>query len=215
MLPLSLRCASIAAVAFALAVGCGGAPPPPAHEAPAASGHCDATQARISREADERVRSSTRTGAGFERHVATNFVDHKVSWLMREDAYQKFVVQPNAQFFGRCDKGHCYQFAAPAATIRKIVADATRDGKHDPAAMASALGLPPSSFEGTVKMVTLDLDAAGVCARLPVEDDPGSWKCKGPDDKACFQFGGFTSGGVPEAMLIDAPVAKAAIETIP
>jgi hypothetical protein len=90
-----------------------------------------------------------------------------------------------------------------------------KNGKHDPALLGAALGLPARSFEGPLRMMTLDLDASAVCARLPVDADPGVWKCKGPEDKDCFHFGGYTSGGIPEAMIIDAPVDSTQTEQVP
>ena len=51
--------------------------------------------------------------------------------------------------------------------------------------------------------------------RLPMESDPGVWKCATAEDKDCFKFGGHTSGNVPEVMVIDAPVAQAVVTEIP
>jgi hypothetical protein len=51
--------------------------------------------------------------------------------------------------------------------------------------------------------------------RLPIEEDPGAWKCRTPEDKDCFQFGGYTSGGTPEIMVLNAPVDRTAIEQVP
>jgi len=90
-----------------------------------------------------------------------------------------------------------------------------KDGKHDPAALGAALGLPAANFEGPLRLITLDLDRTGVCARLPVEQDPGVWACKSAEDKDCFKFGGYTSGGVAETMVIDAPVDLATVELVP
>jgi hypothetical protein len=178
--------------------------PPPITE------RCDATQAQISAEADQRA-----SPFNIEKHLATNFPDRKVSWLMKDSAYQSFVVATNAKNFGRCNDTGCYLFAAPAAVIQKAVQESMKDGKHDPAQLGSALGLPAKNFEGTLRMMTLDLDATGVCVRLPVDSDPGVWKCTTPEDKDCFKFGGYTSGGVPEIMVINAPVAAAQIEEVP
>jgi len=171
---------------------------------------CDATQAAISADADRQA-----SPYGIEQHLAKNFPDRKVSWLMKDSAYQSFVVQTHAVNFGRCNAGTCYLFAAPASTIQSAVHASLKDGKHDSAAIGKALGLPAQNFEGTLRMMTLDLDAAGVCARLPVDSDPGVWKCTSPEDKDCFKFGGYTSGGVPEIMVINAPVAQARVEEIP
>ena len=54
-----------------------------------------------------------------------------------------------------------------------------------------------------------------MCVRLPVDSDPGVWKCTSAEDKDCFKFGGYTSGGVPEMMVINAPVDQAAVTEIP
>lgn len=171
---------------------------------------CDPTQARISQQADQQA-----SPWSIEQHLAKNFPDNKVSWLMKESAYQKFVVETNAQNFGRCNDTGCYLFAAPAQVIHSAVQASMTDGKHDAAALGKALGLPAQNFEGALKMMTLDLDATGVCVRLPVESDPGVWKCTTPEDTDCFKFGGYTSGGVPELMVINAPVAAATVEEVP
>jgi hypothetical protein len=171
---------------------------------------CDATQAQISRDADQQA-----SPWNIEQHLAKNFPERKVSWLMKESAYQSFVVETNAKNFGRCNDSGCYLFAAPASVIRDAVRTSMVDGKHDPAALGKALGLPAKNFEGPLRMMTLDLDAARVCARLPVESDPGVWKCTTPEDKDCFKFGGYTSGGVPELMVINAPVPQAQVEQVP
>ncbi|KFA87084.1 hypothetical protein [Archangium violaceum] len=170
---------------------------------------CDATQAQLSREADQRASPYT-----IEKHIAEKFPGRQVSWLMKDSAYQTFVVQTNAKNFGRCNDTGCYLFAAPASVIQKAVQDSMKDGTHDPAVLGKALGLPAKNFEGTLRMMTLDLDASGVCVRLPVDSDPGVWKCTSAEDTDCFKFGGFTSGGVPEVMVINAPVAQARVEEI-
>ena len=170
---------------------------------------CDATQAQISREADQQA-----SPWSIEQHLAKNFPDGKVSWLMKESAYQSFVVETNAKNFGRCNDTACYLFAAPTSVIQGAVQSALVDGKHDPAALGKALGLPAQNFEGPLRMMTVDLDDAGLCARLPVESDPGVWKCTTPEDTDCFKFGGYTSGGVPEVMVLNAPVPQAQVEQV-
>jgi len=177
--------------------------------APAAAA-CDVKQASISREADQRA-----VPWSLQQHLDKNFPDHKVSWLMPDASYQKFVIKTAAKNFGRCNDTGCYLFAAPAALIHKAVADSMLNGKHDPAALGKALGLPAANFEGPLRMMTLNVITAGVCVRLPVDSDPGVWACKTPEDKDCFKFGGYTSGGVPELMAINAPVAQAQIEDVP
>jgi hypothetical protein len=171
---------------------------------------CDATQAQLSREADQRA-----SPWNIEKHVATNFQGRQVSWLMKDSAYQTFVIQTNAKNFGRCIDTGCYLFAAPATVIHRAVQESMKDGKHDPEMIGKALGLPAKNFEGTLRMMTLDLDASGVCVRLPVESDPGVWKCTSAEDTDCFKFGGYTSGGVPEVMVINAPVEQARVEEVP
>ena len=66
-----------------------------------------------------------------------------------------------------------------------------------------------------LRLMTLDLDEAGACARLPVAADPGALACTRPEEQACFVFGGYTTGGVAEIMLIDAPVARTQIDVVP
>ncbi|NBD09126.1 MULTISPECIES: hypothetical protein [Corallococcus] len=198
-------------------VGCasmkGGSKPSEPSEPAAASlvDNCDDAQKSISKEAD-----TLASPYGIDQHVDKNFPDRKVSWLMTDSAYQKFVVQAAAKNFGRCNDAGCYLFAAPSATIHGAVEKAkTADGKHDPAVLGQALGLPAKNFEGPLRMMTLDLGARKVCTRLPVDADPGVWKCTTPEDKDCFKFGGYTSGGVPEVMVINAPVADAQVAEIP
>lgn len=170
---------------------------------------CDAIQAAIRRDADTRAAPWS-----IARHLAKNFPDGKISWLMPESKYQVYIVKPGARRWGRCNDTACYLFAAPAAAIHAVVAASMHDGHHDPAALGKALGLPAASFEGPLRMMTLDIDDTGTCVRLPVEADPGVWKCETPGDKDCFQFGGYTSGGVPEIMVLNAPVDRTTIEQV-
>jgi hypothetical protein len=200
------------ALLFALvASGCATTKPAEGPTAPAPIiERCDATQAQISQQADQQA-----SPYGIEQHLAKNFPDRKVSWLMKESTYQQFVVATNAANFGRCNDTGCYLFAAPTAVIHNAVQSSMNADTHDPAAIGKALGLPAKNFEGPLRMMTLDMTAAGVCARLPVESDPGVWKCATPEDTDCFKFGGYTSGGVPELMVINAPVAQAQVEQVP
>ncbi|HEY0192241.1 MAG TPA: hypothetical protein VGC42_14065, partial [Kofleriaceae bacterium] len=147
-------------------------------------------------------------------HLAKNFPDGKVSWLMKDTAYQNYVVKAGAKDWGRCNDTGCYGFVAPAAKIHDAVAQST-NGRHDPAAIGKALGLPAANFEGPLRMRTFDLHKDPVCARLPVDADPGVWACKTPQDQDCFKFGGYTSGGVPELMVINAAVDHTQIEEVP
>ena len=78
-----------------------------------------------------------------------------------------------------------------------------------------ALGLPAANFDGPLRMMTMDLDDTATCARLPVDSDPGVWTCKSAEDTDCFKFGGYTSGGVPELIVIDAPVGQTTIDEVP
>lgn len=171
---------------------------------------CDARQAGISKEADQRAHPWS-----IEQHLAKNFPDMKVSWLMKEDLYQKYVVQPGAKNFGRCDDSGCYLFAAPTSVIQDAVQKSITGGTHAPEVLGQALGLPAKNFEGPLRMMTLDLSAPATCVRLPVDSDPGVWKCQSTEDTDCFKFGGYTSGGVPEVMVINAPVAQTVVTEIP
>lgn len=200
-------------------LGCAGAqtparqlstPPAAPEPAPALALQCDARQAEISRGADTRAAPWS-----VAQHLAKNFPDGRVSWLMPDAKYQEYVVKPAAKKWGRCNDTGCYVFVAPAAVIEGAVASSMRDGRHDPAALGKALGLPAASFEGTLRKMTLDLGKTGTCARLPVDDDPGVWKCKTAEDTDCFKFGGYTSGGIPELIVIDAPVDQTTIEEVP
>jgi len=177
---------------------------------PAAASTCDARQAELSAQADLLAKPWS-----IEQHLGKNFSDGKVSWLMKKDPYETYVVNSGARNFGRCDDSGCYLFAAPTAVIENAVVKSRTGATHDPAVLGQALGLPAKNFEGPLRMMTLDLDAAGSCVRLPMESDPGVWKCATAEDKDCFKFGGYTSGNVPEVMVIDAPVAQAVVTEIP
>lgn len=196
-------------------IGCGGAGTPTARdpstgkEPAAAASACDAGQAAISRDADTRAAPWS-----IAQHLAKSFPDGRVSWLMKDASYQDYVVKPAAKKWGRCNDTGCYLFAAPAAVIHAAVTQSMSDGRHDPAALGKTLGLPAANFEGPLRMMTLDAGKAGTCVRLPVDTDPGVWKCKTAEDTDCFKFGGYTSGGVPELMVIDAPVDQTAIEEV-
>ncbi|WXH30065.1 hypothetical protein WA016_04035 [Myxococcus stipitatus] len=171
---------------------------------------CDAKQQEISKEADQRA-----APWNIEQHLAKNFPDGSVSWLMKEGPYQTFVVQSGAKNFGRCDDNGCFLFAAPSAIIQEAVKKSMNGATHDPAVLGQALGLPAKNFEGPLRMMTLNLKASGSCARLPVDSDPGVWKCQSEQDTDCFKFGGYTSGGAPEVMVINAPVSQAVVTEIP
>jgi hypothetical protein len=171
---------------------------------------CDTRQAEISKEADERAQPWS-----IAQHMAKNFPDNKVSWLMKEVPYQDYVVKTGAEKFGRCDDSGCYLFAAPTSVIEEAVQKSKKGDTHDAAVIGQALGLPAKNFEGPLRMMTLDLGATASCVRLPVDSDPGVWKCATAEDKDCFKFGGYTSGNVPEVMVINAPVAQAVVTEIP
>lgn len=171
---------------------------------------CDAKQAEVSQQADERAKPWS-----IAQHLSKNFPDRKVSWLMKAGQYETYVVKTAAKNFGRCDDSGCYLFAAPTSLIAAAVEKAKKGDGHDAAVIGRALGLPAKNFEGPLRMMTLDLSATGSCVRLPVDADPGVWKCKGAEDKDCFKFGGYTSGNVPEVMVINAPVDKAVVTEIP
>ncbi len=173
------------------------------------TGECNEVQAAISKQADERA-----APYGIMQHLEKNFPDMKVSWLMKDKPYQTYVVETKAEKFGRCNETACYLFAAPTAVIQAAVDKAKTDAGHDPAILGQSLGLPAANFEGPLRMMTLDLAATKSCVRLPVDEDPGVWKCKSEEDKDCFKFGGYTSGGVPEIMVLDAPVAQATVTEI-
>jgi hypothetical protein len=170
---------------------------------------CDVHQAQVLHDADARA-----TPWSTEQHLAKNFADGKVSWLMKDAAYQNYVVKPAAKNWGRCNDSGCYVFVAPAAAIHSAVEHAMANGHHDAAAIGKALGLPAANFEGPLRMMTFDLKKDPACARLPVDADPGAYACKSPDDTDCFKFGGYTSGGTPELMVINVPVAQTAIEEV-
>jgi hypothetical protein len=201
-------------------IGCAGAPrptaqppTPPQAAAPglsAAVAACDPHQTTISHDADTRA-----TPWSIAQHLAKNFPNGRVSWLMKDASYQSFIVQTAATKWGRCDDSGCYLFAAPAALIHDAVAQSMKEGHHDPAALGKALGLPAANFEGTLRMMTFDVAKPATCVRLPVDSDPGVWKCKSADDTDCFKFGGYTSGGVAEIMVINAVVDQTAIEEVP
>ncbi|MBL9014755.1 MAG: hypothetical protein JNL83_11295 [Myxococcales bacterium] len=171
---------------------------------------CTGAQRALADEADRRATPWSR-----DQHLSKNFPGGRVAWLMPEAAYQKYIVTPQASKFGRCNDTGCYLFVAPAEIIERVVADSRREGGHDPAALGAALGLPAKNFEGPLRMMVLDVGRVGVCVRLPVDSDPGVWKCTSAEDTSCFKQGGYTAGGIPELMVIDAPVADTTIIDVP
>jgi hypothetical protein len=201
-------------ISLVFLIGCAAAKPapttpsstPPAVAVPAPT--CDARQLGILHDADTRAAPYSSA-----EHVAKNFADGRVAWLMKDASYQSYVVKPGAKKWGRCDDTGCYVFVAPAPVIHAAIEKSMTEGHHDPAALGQALGLPAANFEGPLRMMTLDVRVAA-CARLPVDADPGVWKCQTPEDKDCFHFGGYTSGGIPELMVIDAPVDQTKIEEV-
>lgn len=201
--------------------GCGAAPPRPVTEPPQPPqplSPCDAYQAGVSRNADADVLGDKRDETvPIAQHLAQQFPDGRISWLMREADYQKFVVATGAKQWGRCkeDGRTCYLFAAPTAVIETKVSESMTGEQHDPAKLGAALGLPASRFEGPLRVMTLDINKARTCARLPVCTDPGAWPCQSADDKDCFKFGGYTGGGVPEVMIINAPVDQTDVKIVP
>jgi len=212
-MPYARRMTSVRWLSVLVVIGCAGAQKPTApttQSPPAAASTCDAHQTEILHEADTRA-----TPWSVAQHLTKNFPDGQVAWLMKDASYQSFVVKTAAKKWGRCDDTGCYVFTAPAAVIHAAVTQSMTDGHHDPAALGKALGLPAANFEGPLRMMTLDTTKVGACARLPVDTDPGVWKCKTAEDTDCFKFGGYTSGGVPELMVIDAPVDQTAIEEVP
>lgn len=201
-----------------LAVGCDRSSHPVAPRSPqsppeapvARPDACTGAQRTIADEADRLATPWNR-----DQHVAKHFPGGRVAWLMPEAMYQKYIVTPQATKFGRCNDAGCHVFVSPAEVVERVVRESRRAGGHDAAALGAALGLPAKNFEGPLRMMVLDVGRAGVCARLPVDTDPGAWKCTGPDDPSCFKHGGFTSGGIPELMVIDAPVAETTITEVP
>ncbi|HWO20879.1 MAG TPA: hypothetical protein VNO30_19065 [Kofleriaceae bacterium] len=205
-------------VLLAAVTGCGPKPPPEGPQPSAGVSICDAYQAAISRDADERVQGDKYDSTvPIAQHLATSFPDGRASWLMKEADYQKYVVSPGAKKWGRCNKSGdtCYVFAAPAGALGEKVKQSMTGDRHDPVKLGEALGLPAERFEGPLRLMTLDFGKARTCARLPVCTDPGAYECKSAEDKECFKFGGFTAGGAPEIMLINAPVAETQIDAIP
>jgi hypothetical protein len=205
-------------LAIVVAISCaGGQKPtattpatPPGEPVPAQVSTCDEHQTAILHEADTRAAPWS-----IAQHLTKNFPDGKVAWLMTDASYQAYVVKTAATDWGRCDPTGCYVFAAPSAVIHAAVEQSMAAGQHDPAALGKALGLPASNFEGPLRLMTFDTSKVAACVRLPIDADPGVWKCQTPQDTDCFKFGGYTSGGVPEVMVINAAVARTTIEQVP
>ncbi len=159
-----------------LAIGCAGAQKPATViVAPPAASECDAHQLAILHDGDARAAPWS-----IAAHRAKNFPDGKVAWLMKEASYQSFVVKTGAKEWGRCDDTGCYVFAAPATVIHDAVERSMSNGHHDPAVIGKALGLPAANFDGPLRMMIFDVDKNGACVRLPVDSDPGVWKCPDP-----------------------------------
>eukprot|EP00727_Mastigamoeba_balamuthi_P009224 m51a1_g4924 hypothetical protein (225) ;mRNA; r:247239-247913 len=163
-------------------------------------------------------------------HFRRNFTRGLVSFAIRNGTWHRFydpktAVNP-ARFFGRSSdvaglRGF-HQFAAPTSVFRDVNRWCSRTGGQGfPASMCAQarrtlwlrLGIP--DHNESFYVVTIDTVATPLCYRLPMEADPGASHCLGLPDERCFKFGGFTSGGAPEILLINATVSSAVWTFLP
>ena len=197
-------------ISIAVAAGCGGTQTPP--QPPAATSACSAEQVGISRNADELAAKAG--DAGITEHLDKNFPGGLVAWVIPEEKYKDYILKPPAKKWGRpsASESYQFQFAGPIAVVRAKVNQTTTEDRH---VLEEALGVTSGNLKGPIRLVTLDVRKSGVCVRLPTSEDPGATKCTTAEQKDCFKFGGFTSGGVPEIMIIDAPVDRTIDEPVP
>ena len=138
------------------------------------------------------------THANAAAHVAKHFSPHG-SYLVNDYVYENFVKgKPK---LGRPVDGHSYLFVASSKTITDVLKAAKKpDGTTDYTVIELKLGLPGGTYKPDGGLWRVDVDVKSGCYRLPKHDDPGA--------NSDFKPGGFTSGGVPEILAIDAKEAK-------
>ena len=155
-----------------------------------------------------------------KNHLETYFSDNSVAFFMPASFFN-----PNNIFFGRMENSEFFQFVLPLRTMIKAFANASGKKKYDiypvnAEDFGKSLGLPLSNFQYAIRnktlhhLITCNVHSLkdDLCVRMPMHEDPGAWKCSdGTWDEQCFAFGGFTSGNLPELVVVNLPYTKCRI----
>ncbi len=181
-----LRTIALAAALFALASAPALAKAPGDKNPPNAK--CPRGQQKIGAQLEA---ADKLTAAG---HVAKHFTP-KGSYLLGDSNYQRFVKGKDK--LGRGDaNGDTLLFVAGGAFIDGVLKAARKaDGTIDFAVIDKKLGFDPGSYPPEGGLWRVDVNVKNSCYRLAKADDPGA--------NAHFKAGGFTSGGVPEILVIN------------
>ena len=132
-------------------------------------------------------------------HVARHFSPHG-SYLVNDYVHNNFVK--GKARVGRPQGDHSYLFVAGSTFISGVLKAAKKaDGTTDYAVIEHKLGLPSGTYKADGGLWRIDVDVKSGCYRMPKANDPGA--------NSDFKAGGFTSGGVPEILVINGKVAKA------
>jgi hypothetical protein len=132
-------------------------------------------------------------------HVAKHFSPHG-SYLVNDYVYNNFVK--GKARLGRPQGDHSYLFVAGSTFISGVLKAAQKpDGTTDFTVIEHKLGLPAGTYKADGGLWRIDVDVKSGCYRMPKADDPGA--------NSDFKAGGFTSGGVPEILVINGKLAKA------
>eukprot|EP00727_Mastigamoeba_balamuthi_P009227 m51a1_g4927 hypothetical protein (229) ;mRNA; r:256321-257588 len=176
---------------------------------------CDTEQDMLRVYGDKRAMEMKADNAS--THFSKYFTG-SASFAIKTSAWRKYyspeTAQNPAEFFGRTSdvaglKG-VHQFVAPTSEFQDAIDRCSGSGSttanctEATKSLFQRLGIP--DHDETFYVVTIDTTATPLCYRLPMEADPGAGHCVGVPDERCFKFGGFTSGGAPEILLISAPV---------
>lgn len=126
-------------------------------------------------------------------HVKANFTP-KGSYLVNDSTYQNYVKGKTK--LGRPQGADSYLFVAGGKFIDGVLRAAKKaDGTTDFGVIEHKLGLPPNTYPPTGGLWRVDVNVPISCYRLPRASDPGA--------NPQFKAGGFTSGGVPEILVLN------------
>jgi hypothetical protein len=140
-------------------------------------------------------------GGDVQEHVRKHFTP-KGSYLVTDYVYQNFV-KGKAKLGRPGPNGNTYLFVASGKFIVGVLAAAKKaDGTTDFAVIEQKLGLPTGTYKPDGGLWRVDVNVPISCYRFPKADDPGA--------NSDFKAGGFTSGGVPEILVLDGRPSYAA-----
>jgi len=154
---------------------------------PTPNAKCSPAQRRIAAQVEASAGKSARA------HVQRHFTP-KGSYLVTDYVYQNFVKgKPK---LGRPSGADSFLFVAGGKFIDGVLRAARKpDGTTDFAVIEKKLGLPSGTYKPDGGLWRVDVNVPISCYRLPKADDPGA--------NSDFKPGGFTSGGVPEILVIN------------